>query len=260
MLYVAVLSTSVIPRTQVVAQSKRTTAVARQQALVKQINQGARRFYKAFLKEHVRTTVNVDREVMELLEDLLLAVDGLTEPQYTRHNLVFVMRIASDIEQELLFEDICLDVVMAWSRLHADLDLLAKMHGIKWSEVVITNELIATLASDVDTISKKVHTELLPFHVVSSTTSADLAVLLTNFRSSAQELNNRSADKLHHRIAAVRNYARAINASLNNRVVSSALQRDWRRVTSRLEELVRLYNLDSIELSSPPSQPIAAQN
>ena len=256
----AILSTSVIARTQVVARSKRSTAVARQQALVKQINQRAQRFFKAFIKERIRTAAAVDREVIELLEDFLLAVEGLTEPQYTRHNLFFVMQIASDIEQELLFEDISLDVVMAWSRLHADVDLLAKMHGIKWSEVVITRELIATLASDVDTISKKVHTELLPFHLVSSPTSADLAVLLTNFRSSAQALDNRSADELHYRIAAVRNYARAINASLNNRVVSSALQRDWRRVTSRLEELVRLYNLDSIELFRPTSQPIAAQN
>jgi hypothetical protein len=148
---------------------------------------------------------------------------------------------------------------MAWSRLHADLDQLAKMNGMKWSEAVITDQLIATLISDIDTISTKVNAELSPLQPISATTYADLPVLLSSFRRSAQELNTDSAEKLHDRIKAVRSYARAINVSLNNCVISSALQRNWKRITSRLEELVRLYNLDSFELDQRPSEKVADQ-
>lgn len=233
----------------VIAQTTSSTAARRQQALIKRINQGAQRFYKEVLRHSVRAPATIDCDLNDLLEDLLLAVDGLSDTTYRQHNLVIVMQIASDIEQELLRMDISTNVVTAWSRLHADVDQLAKMNGIKWSVAVITSELIATLTSDVDTISKTVLTEFSPFHSVSLTTSTDLPLLLSNFRSSAQELSNSSIDKLRLRIEALRTYARAITTFLNNHVVSTALQRDWRRVTSRLEELVRLYLLDSSELA-----------
>ena len=97
----------------------------------------------------------MDCELTGLLEDLLLGVDALADPRYMRHNLVIVMQIASDIEEELLMVNTSSDVVIAWSRLHADLDRLAKINGIKWSEAVITNELIAALARDAGTVSKK---------------------------------------------------------------------------------------------------------
>ena len=254
------VSISTTARTQVVARTAKSTAATRQQALVKRINQGALRFYKIFIRQSARTTVTLDCELNHLLEDFLLAADSLMDPRYMRHNLIIVMQIASDVEQELLLADISSNVVLAWARLHADVDQLAKMNGIRWSEAVITYELIATLASDVDTVSKKVQTELSPFQAVSATTSADWRFLLSNFRSSVQELNNGPLDKLQYRIEAITNDARAINASINNYVVSSALQRDWRRVTSRLEELVRLYSMDSIELDRKSSQKIAEQN
>ena len=148
LLCVAILSISVIDQTQVQARTKRSTGASQQQALVKRINQQAIRFYKAFIRQSVRKEVSVDCELLDLLEDLLLAVDGMIDPRYTRHNLVVVMQIASDIEEELLFMDTSSYIVMAWSRLHADLDRLAKINGIKWSEAVITIELIAALASD----------------------------------------------------------------------------------------------------------------
>ncbi len=238
---VSTLSVSAVGRTK-----KSTPAAKRQQVLVKRINQGALRVYRTFVRQSERT-ITVDCELNELLEDLLLAADGLTDPRYVRHNLVVVMQIASDIELELLAMDVSADMIMAWSRLHEDLDRLAKMNGLKWSEVVITEQLIATLVSDIDNISTKVNAELSPFQPISATTNADLPVLLSSFRSSAQQLNNDSREKLQDRIEAVRKHARAINASLNNYVISSALQHNWRRVTSRLEELVRLYNLDSLD-------------
>lgn len=229
-----------------VAQTKKSTPAKRQQVLIKRINQGALRVYKTFVRQNERT-ITVDCELNELLEDLLLAADGLTDSRYIHHNLVVVMQIASDIEQELLATDVSADMIMAWSRLHADLDRLAKMNGIKWSEAVITDELIATLVTQIDNIATKVNAELSLFQPISATTYADLPVLLSNFRRSARELN-RNSGELHYRIEAVRNRARAITASLSNCVISSALHHNWKRITSRLEELVRLYNLDSLEL------------
>ena len=256
LLCVSMLSTSVINRTQVLAQTPKSNGARRQQAVVKRINQQAIRFYKTFIRQSVNKLAGLDCELNGLLEDLLLAVDALSDPRYLRHNLVVVMQIASDIEQELLFVNTSSDVILAWSRLHTDLDLLAKMNGVKWSETVITNELIATLASDVETVSKDIQTELPQFHTISAT-SADLPVMLSSFRSSAHELKNISGDKLHFGIEVSRNHARAINASLNTYVVSSELQRDWRRVTSRLEALIRLYSLDSTELEPRSVQTFA---
>lgn len=147
MLCVVIPSTSVVFCPAAAARGKKPTAATRQQALVKQINQRARRFYKAFVSNSVRAAC-VDPDLNDLLEDLVLAVEGLTDPRYTRANLMVVLQIAADIEQEVLWPSLTPDIVIAWSRLHADLDRLAKMNGIKWGEVIITNELIAALVID----------------------------------------------------------------------------------------------------------------
>lgn len=246
LLCVPILSTSVRNRTCVFAHRPSSPAARRQQALVKRINQGALTFYKTFIRQSVRTTATVDCDVNDLLEDLLLAADGLNDSRYRQHNLVIVMQIASDIEQELLWVDVPTRVVMAWARLHADIDRLAKMNGLKWSETVITDALIAALASDLDTASNNVQSELSPYQPISLTSSTDLLLLLSNFRNLAQELKTSSVDKLHYRIETVRAQARTIAASFDDTKTSSALQRDWRRFTARLEELLRLYRLDSI--------------
>jgi hypothetical protein len=134
-----------------VTRTTKSTPAPQQKALVKRINQRAVRVYKAFVRQSGRT-IAVDCDLTKLLEDLVLAVDGLTDSRYLRHNLVIVMQIASDIEQELLATYVSTDMLLAWSYLQADLDRLAKLNGIKWSEAVLTDELIATLARDADTI------------------------------------------------------------------------------------------------------------
>ena len=140
---VSITSVSLINQTQAAAQPLRSTAARRQQAHVKRINQRALQFYKAFIRQSVRNTAAVDCELKDLLEDFLLALDALNAG-YVRHQLVTVMQIASDIEKELLFLDISEGMILAWSRLHADVDRLAKLNGVKWSEPVVTSELIAT--------------------------------------------------------------------------------------------------------------------
>ena len=126
-----------------VAAQRKTTSARRQQELVKQISQRAERLYKMFITNKRRNDVSIERELNNQFEDLLLTIDGLIDPHYRRHNLVIAMRIASAIERLLLLADVHPEVVLAWARLHADLDLLAKAHGIKWNEAVITTELIA---------------------------------------------------------------------------------------------------------------------
>lgn len=135
---VLTLSNAAVARTT----KSKSTPARRQQVLVKRINQGALRVYRTYVRQNGRT-ITVDCELNELLEDLLLAADGLTDPRYLSHNLVVVMQIASDIEEELLAMDVSADMILAWSRLHADLDRLAKMNGIKWSEAADMDQLIA---------------------------------------------------------------------------------------------------------------------
>jgi hypothetical protein len=131
---------------RVAAQRKLSTSTRRQQELVKQISQRAARLYTTFITNNRRREVSIDRELNNHFEDLLLTIDGLVDPRYRRHNLVIAMRIASAIERLLLLSDVSPEVVLAWARLQTDLDLLAKANGVKRSEAVVTNELIAETA------------------------------------------------------------------------------------------------------------------
>ena len=143
LLCASILSVSVFDRGQVVAQSKKSTSVRRQQELVKRIDRRAELFYRKFIAQSLRIEAALNSELNEHLEDLVLVIDSISDPRYLRHNLIIVMRIASDIERLLLLADISSELILAWTLLHADLDLLAKINNIKWNEAVITNELIA---------------------------------------------------------------------------------------------------------------------
>lgn len=127
-----------------VARTTKATPERRQQVLVKRINQGALRVYKAYVRQYERT-ITIDCELNELFEDLLLAADDLTNSRHLRHKLLVVMQIASDIEQEFLATEISPEMIRAWSRLNADLDRLAKMQGVEWSEAVVPEQWIASV-------------------------------------------------------------------------------------------------------------------
>ena len=142
----SILSVSVFDSGRVGAQNKKSTFTRRQQQeLVKRINLKAERFYKKFVGESLSTEAALNSELNEHLENLVLAIDGISDPRYRRHNLIIVMRITSDIERLLLLADISSELIMAWAYLQANLDLLAKINNIKWTEAVITNELIAAI-------------------------------------------------------------------------------------------------------------------
>jgi hypothetical protein len=238
---------SVLDGGRAAAQTTKSVSQRRQQELVKQINQRAERFYKTFIRENPGTDP-LDSELNGHFEDLLLTIDGLANPLYRRQNLILAMQIIAAIERLLLMAYVSAGVVMAWARLHADLDLLARLNGIRWSEAVVTGELIAALVDDVDKFSRALQAEVPQFHGVSLKTSSDLLVVLEDFRHSAQTLNARSpqAVDMRSRIEAVRNHSRLITESLERYSITPALQHDWKRITSQLEELVRLYLLDSV--------------
>jgi len=239
---------SVLDGGRAVAQTTKAASARRQQELVKQITQRAERFYKTFIRENPGTDP-LDSELNGHFEDLLLTIDGLANPLYRRQNLILAMQITAAIERLLLMADVSPEVVMAWARLHADLDLLARLNGIRWSEAVVTGELIAALVDDVDKFSRALQAEVPQFHGVSLKTSPDLLVVLEDFRRSAQTLNARSPQAVDMRslLEAVRNHSRLITESLERYSITPALQHDWKRITSQLEELVRLYMLDFVE-------------
>jgi hypothetical protein len=128
---------------QVTAKTARPTPARRQQLLVKRINQRALLVYKAFIRQSVRTTT-LDCDLNDLLEDLILAADSLTDARFLQHNLVVVMQIASDIEEDLRCGLHPSAILIGWGRLHDDLDQLARMNGIRWSEVLFDEQLIAS--------------------------------------------------------------------------------------------------------------------
>ena len=248
------MQVSVFEYGRVAAQRKTSLSARRQQELVKQISQRAERLYKTINRQSQRTNVSVNPELNNRFEDLLLTIDGLVDPRYRRHNLIIAMRIASAIEHLLLLNDVAPEVVLAWARLHADLDLLAKANGVRWTDAVITIELIADLANDVEKFLKGLQADSAQFHIVSLKSAEDLELLLENFRRSAHALNATGADTagIRLRIEALRQHSRLITASLDSSSVSVTLRSDWRRVTSRLESFARLYLLDSASIQKLP--------
>jgi hypothetical protein len=230
------------------AQTTKSASPRQQQQLVKQVNKKAERFYKSFIRKNQDVGIVLNAEMNGHLEDLLLTIDGLVNPLYRRHNLIIAMRVASAIERLLLMADVSSDVVLGWADLHADLDLLAKLNGIKWSEAVLTRELIAALANDVDRFLRAFQEQVSLFQDASLKASPDLVVLVEDFRHSAQALHSHVAPtvNIRSRIDAIRSHSRLITESLNRHSITVELQTDWRRVTSQLEALVRLYNLDLV--------------
>src|SRR5215510_8887531 len=120
------------------------------QELVKRLSLKLERFNnslgKALTKPPlVRSTSAL--EFTEELEDFTLLIGQLAPNLNARRDVSEVLRKASTIERLLLCEDVPSRVVVDWANLHADLALLARAYGVKWSEAVITKELIAHFAA-----------------------------------------------------------------------------------------------------------------
>ncbi|HKE60528.1 MAG TPA: hypothetical protein VKB46_27665, partial [Pyrinomonadaceae bacterium] len=224
--------------------------------LVKRIGLKLERFNnslgKALTKPPLENS-NSALEFREYLEDFTLLIGQLTPNLSARRDVNDLLRTASAIERLLLCEDVPSRVVIDWASLHADLDLLARAYGLKWSEAVLTRELVALFAGEVRRFSESLNVEMPGVQIIRTSAANELPELMQQFRQAAQALNADSA-KAQHQIAVLSSCTRMLGIYLKDCALGLQLQADWRRLSAQVEELVRIYNLDFGEPKSPEKE------
>jgi hypothetical protein len=192
-------------------------------------------------------------EFTEFLEDFTLLISQLTPRSTPREDITDVLRTASAIERLLLCEEVPSRVVVDWASLHADLDLLARAYGLKWSEAVVTKELVARLENEVRSFSDGLKVELPSVLIIRTAAANDLPALLQQFRQAVEAFHSAypESDKAQHQISDLSSSTRTLGLYLRDKTLGLALQSDWRRLSAQVEELVRIYNLDFGDLKSP---------
>ena len=217
----------------------------RKQILAQRISKRAEDFYNTYTREH---HVIADRGVLEIyghLEDLLMLTDGLSDPRHTKSLLENIMPLASAIERMLLVSDSSSKVVLNWALLHADLDLLAKLYKLQWTEVVITKELLASFGKETNNVLNELLLELPPAQQVASKPEPVFTDRLEEFRKISLSLEVEDASSRGSQIDKLARMSRTFSLALNRYSLSTSLISKWRLVSSQLEELSRLYSLDS---------------
>jgi hypothetical protein len=219
------------------------------QELVKRISLKVERFNTTLGKALTKPPLvksDTAIEFTEYLEDFTLLIGQLSPHASTRRDVSEVLRTASSIERLLLCEEVPPRVVIDWASLHADLDLLARVYGLKWSEVVVTKELVARFENEVRSFSNGLNVELPSIQIIRTAGTRDLPELMHQFRQAAQALNSGYSDsaRAQHQIADLSSCTRMISLYLKELTLGLQLQADWRRLSAQVEELVRIYNLD----------------
>jgi len=237
----------------VCAQATLELSERQNQELVKRLSLKVERFNNSLGKALTKPPLaksNSALEFTEYLEDFTLLIDDLALNVKTRYDISEVLRTASAIERLLLCEDVPARVVVDWSSLHADLDLLARVYGLKWSEAVVTNELIARFAKEVRSFSDSLNIDLPSVQIVRTAESNELPALMQQFRQAAQSLDPDSRTT-QHQITILSSSTRTLGLYLKDCSLGLQLQTDWRRLSAQVEEFVRIYNLDFGEKQSP---------
>jgi hypothetical protein len=226
------------------AQSQLRLTERENQELVKRIDRRTERFCRTFTAQS-KQSPGQQREVNEHVEEFALLVSQLSDKRVASRYVADLLRSASLIEQLLLREGVAPPVVIAWASLHADLDLLARGYGIRWTDAVITPELLAELDGDAARFGDRLLSELTAFQQI-SVTANDLKGAMGDFQESLRALNRsyRNSERAYAQIEDIRRRARLIANYLKQHSVRFAVEEDWRQISSRLEELGRLYQLD----------------
>jgi hypothetical protein len=232
-------------RVCVAIQKNRSNSSQRKQILAQRISKRTEDFYNAYTREH---RVIADRGELEInghLEDLLMLTDGLSDPQHTKSLLENIMPLASAIERMLLLSDCSSKVVLNWALLHADLDLLAKLYKLQWTDVVITKELLATFGKETNNVLDELLLELPAAQQIASRPERVFTDRLEEFRKVSLSLEVEDVRGRRSQIDKLARMSRTFSPALNRFSLSTSLISKWRLVSSQLEELSRLYSLDS---------------
>jgi hypothetical protein len=200
------------------------------QELVKRIGLKVERFNNSLAKALTKAPLeksNSALEFTEYLEDFTLLIGQLNPSLTARGDVNDLLRTASAIERLLLCEDVPSRVVVDWASLHADLDLLARAYGLKWSEAVVTRER---------RFLDGLNLELPSVQIIRTTAGDDLPVLVRQFRQAAQAVNPESA-KAQHQIAALSGCTRMLGLYLKDCTLGLQLEADWRRLSAQVWKL-----------------------
>lgn len=242
-----VLSSS---RVSVDAQALPQLSERQTKTLIKRIKQKSARFHLSLTKELERPPLvasSVATEFTQYLEDLTLLIDQIGNLRLARNDVSEVLRTASAIERLILCTDLPPQVVNDWASFHAELALIARITGVKWSEAVFTNELIAQLENDATRFADNLRVELLPN---SSTKEAE--TLIQDLCQPVRMIDGDfvTSNRTQYQVAAWNRRVDSLRLYLRGCSLSMQLQMEWRRLSAQVEELVRLGDLD-VSVSKP---------
>ncbi|HEY6802302.1 MAG TPA: hypothetical protein VI306_01880 [Pyrinomonadaceae bacterium] len=189
------------------------------------------------------------RELIQFAEDLWLLIDGLgNRTVVDRAYTTEILRTAVEVELRLLGSDVSAGVVSSWSNLHAELDLLAKSQGIRWSDAVITSELIVRLESEMSSLAAE-----MSLQVGDNVCAVKPALPNLELADRRYEIDY-SAGPMVLQVAAMNKRVHSFAPVIKNCAVNSRLAADWRRLSIQSEELMRLLSLDSQPPLRQPNQ------
>jgi hypothetical protein len=222
-----------------------------QRHLANQITAKSKRFHSTLSRELAQSTHANSFELFHQLEAFMLLIDEVRGPYPTRLQVTQVLRRASAIERLILCTDLSFQVVRDWSILHADIDLLARITGIKWSDAVVTKELIAGFEYEATVFANNLRDGLAPAETI-----ALVDALIEELRRpvNVTASNYSMVAGMSARFLVWRSRLAAIGRSLRDFAPSLRLQQEWRHLNSQVEELTRLINLDSDFGPSPATE------
>jgi hypothetical protein len=227
------------------SQKNLSASSQRKQILMQRISKRAEDFYNVYTREHRVIADRGELEICGRLEDLLMLTDGLSDTRHIKSLLENIMPLASAIERMLLVSDSSSKIVLNWALLHADLDLLAKLYNLQWTEVVITKELLATFGKETNNVLDELLLELPAAQQIASKPELVFTDRLEEFRKVSLSLEVEEAGSRRSQIDKLARMSRTFSLALNRYPLSTSLVSKWRLVSSQLEELSRLYSLDS---------------
>jgi hypothetical protein len=182
------------------------------------------------------------QELIQFAEDFSLLIDGLENRVIDQECVAEILRAAFGVERRVLISDVSSSVVLAWTALHAELDLLAKCYGVKWTEAVVDMDLIASLENETASFEDELKLEIPTIACVAkpvslSATQSTVARQVDVDYASSWPVTLQLSD-LNKRIRGVSSYFKDCS-------FSSRLTADWRRLSTQSEEFMRLVFLDA---------------
>jgi hypothetical protein len=224
-----------------VAQNSQQLSDQQTQKLATLIAQKSKRFDSA-LKKHLSKSspTHLSPELIRCAQHFSRLTSeihqGVSAPDYVSQ----LMQSASALERMILCTDLSASVLIEWSRLHADLDLLAHLMQIDWVEAVVTRDLVAQVETDFQNVVANLDKELASLSGGPRINS----VTWTQHRIAFDDSSNLSPVAL---VVEWKSRVEALRPFVKRWSLSTSFLAEWRRLTAQVEEIIRLMELELVE-------------